>query len=1069
MKYSSLYFTLLFISIHSFSQVLKKGSNEVYPWQDPQVSGINRLPSKATSYSYPNESLALKNDKNSSGRYKLLNGDWKFYWAPVPEGVPNNFQEPTFDDSSWNTIPVPANWELHGYGTAIYTNTIYPFVPVNPPLVPNDDNPTGCYRTTLEVPDNWKGTQITLTFGGVSSAYYVWVNGKLLGYSEDSMLPTHFDVTPYLQSGTNTLAVKAFRWSDGVYLEDQDHWRLSGIHRDVYLTSAPKVQLYDFFVQTDLDDHYENATLKIRPRIKVFEDSDFSNYTLEAKLFDENNAEVLKQPLTIPVDKIYNEKFQQRGKPNFALMQALVENPKKWSAEQPNLYTLVFNLKNEEGQVLESRSTKVGFRETKIEDGEFFVNGKSVIMFGVNRHDHDPIHGKVISEASMLKDIKLMKQFNLNAVRTSHYPNDERWYDLCDEYGIYVMDEANLETHGVGGKLSNDASWSSAFLERVIRMVERDKNHPSIVFWSLGNESGSGFNHVTMANWIRSYDTTRPVHYEGAQTTEGKAKIEDKILKDPLYVDIVSRMYSPIEYMVKMSEFENEPRPIIWCEYAHSMGNSTGNLFKYRDLFRNNKQIIGGYIWDWCDQGLSQKTAEGEAYYAFGGDMGDTKINSGNFCLNGIVGPNRELKPATWEVKKVFQPIEFEGGDLASGEIKVTNHHNFTNLNQFQFLWELQEDGKTIKQGALETIVLAPNQTKTITFPFKEPRLKAGAEYFIRISAVLKENTLWANKNHEIAWEQIQLPFKKTLPNKSIGSLNTITVNNNSVSGKHFQIDFNASKGTISQFVYNDQNLITTGLQPSFWRPVTDNDRAGAKTKKHLAVWRAASQNSTAASFELKQLTANTALATSSFIFADNQASLLVKHFIYGDGSIKVAVEFQADEALPMLPKLGVQLQVPNTFDNLKYLGRGPHESYWDRKLSADIGIFSSKVSKDYYHYIRPQESSNKTGVRWFALTNNQGYGLLVNATDQHLSMSAWPYTTWNIEEALHTYDLEEQDFITLNIDHKQMGVGGDDSWSNKALPHPEFRIPAKAYNYSFLIKPIKSVKEIGRINYNEE
>ncbi|WP_199240643.1 DUF4981 domain-containing protein [Tamlana fucoidanivorans] len=1041
---------------------------DLKPWEDPQVSGINRLPSKATSYSYPNESLALQNDKNNSSRYKLLNGNWKFYWAPIPEGVPNNFQEPTFDDSSWNTIPVPANWELHGHGTAIYTNTIYPFVPVNPPLVPNDDNPTGCYRTTFEVPDNWIDSQITLTFGGVSSAYYVWVNGKLLGYSEDSMLPTHFDISPYLQSGTNTLAVKAFRWSDGVYLEDQDHWRLSGIHRDVYLTSAPKVQLYDFFVQTDLDENYENATLKIRPRIKVFEDTDFSKFTLEAKLFDENNAEVLEQPLSIPVNKIYNEKFEQRGKPGFGLMQTLVENPKKWSAEQPNLYTLIFNLKNDKGQILESRSTKVGFRETEIKDGEFLVNGKSVIMFGVNRHDHDPINGKVISEASMLKDIKLMKQFNLNAVRTSHYPNDERWYDLCDAYGIYVMDEANLETHGVGGKLSNDASWSSAFLERAIRMVQRDKNHPSIVFWSLGNESGSGFNHVTMANWIRNYDTTRPVHYEGAQTTEGKAKVEDKILKDPLYVDVVSRMYSPMEYMVQMSEFEDETRPIIWCEYAHSMGNSTGNLFKYRNLFRKNKQIIGGYIWDWCDQGLAQKTAEGEDYYAFGGDMGDTKINTSNFCLNGIVGPNRELKAATWEVKKVFQPIEFIPNNLASGEITVTNHHNFTNLNEFQFLWELQEDGKTIKQGALETIALPPNQTKTITIPYKEPRLRAGAEYFIRISAVLKENTLWANKNHEIAWEQFQLPFNRALPNKSISSLNSITINNHSVSGKNFQIDFDASKGTLSQFVYNNQNLITTGLLPSFWRPITDNDRAGAKTKKHLAVWRAASENPTATSFELKQLTSNTALAASSFTFADNKASLVVKHFIYGDGTIKVDVEFQADETLPMLPKLGLQLQIPNTFDNLKYLGRGPHENYWDRKTSADVGVYSSSVFKDYYHYIRPQESSNKTDVRWFALTNNYGQGLLINAIDQHLSMSAWPYTTWNIEDALHTYDLEKQDFITLNIDHKQMGVGGDDSWSKNALPHPEFRIPAKAYNYSFILKPIKSSKQIGRIMYPE-
>ncbi|MHB0753801.1 beta-galactosidase, LacZ type [Polaribacter sp. M15] len=1043
----------------NYQYLVAQQLNDVKPWEDPQVSGINRMPSKATSHSFANELEALENDKKSSSRYKLLNGNWKFSWSTKPELAPKGFEANTYDDSKWNTIPVPANWELEGFGTAIYTNTKYPFQPVNPPLVSKEDNPTGCYRTEFEIPKNWNGTQITLSFGGVSSAYYVWLNGKFLGYSEDSMLPTHFDATSHVKEGKNILALKVFRFSDASYLEDQDHWRLSGIQRDVYLTSAPKVQLYDFFVKTDLDEQYKDATLKIRPRIKKFDNTNLKGYTLEAKLFDENKKEVFDKPLSIPLKKIYREKFGQRGKPDFALLQGKVKNPKKWSAECPNLYTLVFNVKDAKGNILESRTTKVGFREAEIKDGEFLINGKSVLMFGVNRHEHDPVKGKVVSRASMINDILLMKQYNINAVRTSHYPNDEQWYQLCDEYGIYVMDEANLETHGLGGQLSNDASWSSAFLERAVRMVERDKNHPSIVFWSLGNESGSGFNHVTMANWIRSYDNTRPVHYEGAQITKGKHREEDKIYKDPMYVDVISRMYNPIGYMEKMSELEGEERPIIWCEYAHSMGNSTGNLFKYRDVFRNNKQIIGGYIWDWSDQGLSQKTKDGEFFYAFGGDMGDTKINSSNFCLNGIVGPDREIKPATWEVKKVFQPVEIHPKNLEQGTFTIKNWHNFTNLNQFDVFWELQENGKVLKSGMLNPIDAAPNKTTTLTIPFKKPKIKEASEYFIRVSLKLKNDTNWAKKGHEIAWEQFKLPFYKEAKLISLKRIKNISVTNNTIKGTNFKIDFNEADGKISNFIFNNKSLVVSGLQPSFWRPITDNDRGGAKTQKHLAVWREASKMAKLSSFELKKISDKKALATSSYTFANNKASMKVEQLIYGDGTIKVDVTFNADQSLPILPKLGLQLKIPTNYNNLQYLGRGPHENYWDRKLSADVGTYKTTVTDDYYSYIRPQESSNKTDVRWMKLTDNAGTGVLIKAINENLSMSAIPYSTWNIEEALHTYDLKKTAFYTINIDHKQMGVGGDDSWSQKALPHKEFRIPAKNYNYSFLIQPIKNNK----------
>ncbi|WP_349351607.1 glycoside hydrolase family 2 TIM barrel-domain containing protein [Flagellimonas sp. MMG031] len=1033
-------------------------------WEDPQLNGINRLPARSSSHSFESVALAKMGKSSNSKRYQSLNGDWKFQWHPTLEGAPSDFFSPDYDDSNWNCLPVPANWELHGYGTAIYTNIKYPFEPIDPPYIPSNDNPTGLYRTSFEVPKDWDNNQITLTFGGVSSAYYVWINGEFLGYSEDSALPTHFDITAHLKEGRNELAVKVLRYSDGVYLEDQDHWRLSGIHRDVYLSAAPKVQLYDFFVRTDLDDTYQNAELQIRPKIKIFDHLGIDGEKLEVQLYDSEDNAVFEAPLTLSVDAIYNEKYEQRGKPDFPLIKAMVENPKKWSAEHPNLYTLVFSLKDKNNGLLEARSTKIGFREIAINDGELLVNGESVLIYGVNRHDHSPLKGKVVSEELMLQDILMMKKYNINAVRTSHYPNSERFYELCDEYGIYVMDEANLETHGIGGQLSNDTSWSTAFLERAVRMVERDKNHPSIIIWSLGNESGSGFNHSTMANWIRAYDPTRPIHYEGAQTTGGKRKIEDEIIKDPAYVDMVSRMYSPIEYMVKMANFEGENRPVLWCEYAHSMGNSTGNLYQFWDAIRDNKRLIGGFIWDWVDQGLLQTTVSGEKYYAYGGDMGDTKINASNFCINGIVDPERNPKPALWEVKKVYQRVLFEAEDVVRGQIKIRNSHHFTNLNEFAFTWELQEDGVTIQRGDFDEVNVDPKASTTLDIPFKKPNLTPGAEYFLTVSAVLKEDTKWARKGHEIAFEQFLLPYAEPLLNKGLKDAERLQVNGNTIQGANFTVQFDTNTGQLTQFVYDGINLVTSGLRPSFWRPSTDNDRRGGKTPKDLSVWKSASQNPDKIDFQLKQISEHEARAIVNYLFAKGKAKMRLTHSIFGNGTMKTDVSFTKADDLPMLPKLGLQLEVPQTLEHLRWLGRGPHENYWDRKLGAKVDEYSGKVMENYYTYILPQESSNKTDVRWLSLTDAKGHGILINAIDENLSMSAWPYSTWDIEKALHTYDLKARDFITLNIDHKQMGVGGDDSWSKKALPHPEFRLKDTEYSYSFIIQPIQSVKEIGRV-----
>ncbi len=1032
------------------------------PWKDPQVVGINRMPAKATSVSYPDKSAALVADRYASSRRKSLNGPWKFSWAPVPAQAPDTFYTRGFDDRDWAAIPVPSNWELEGYGTAIYTNITYPFKPVDPPHPPANDNPTGSYRKTFTVPEAWRDMQITLTFGGVSSAYFVWVNGRRVGYSEDSMLPTHFDITPYLQSGENLLAVQAYRYSDASYLEDQDHWRLSGIQRDVYLSAAPRVQLYDFFVQTDLDKDYRDAELAIRPRIKNYSDrQDLKGYTVNAVLYDADQTAILDTPLTIDAQDIYRESFPQRGNNPFGLLSSTVKNPRKWSAEDPYLYTLVLTLTDDRGKHLESRSCRVGFRETELKDGELHVNGQPVLLYGVNRHDHHPRTGKVVSEADMLRDILTMKRFNINAVRTSHYPNDERWYELCDEYGLYLIDEANLETHDIGGQLSNDPAYADAFLQRAVRMVERDKNHPSIIFWSLGNESGSGYNHAAMAKWIQYYDRTRFVHYEGAQTTGGRQQVEDELLRDPDYVDMVSRMYAPIEYMVAQATWEEEDRPVIWCEYAHSMGNSTGNLFKFWDAIRAHPRLIGGFIWDWKDQGLLQTLDDGTEYYAYGGDMGDTDINSGNFCLNGIVDPATEPKPALWECKKVFQPVRFESDNIQSGEITLTNRHHFTNLKRLTIEWELQENGRAIQSGRIDPVDLGPGAATTITVPFNKPEPQAGAEYFLKVSAQLKEDENWAPQGHEVAWEQFALPFDQSWP--VVTDLPALKLKESrsviDITGENFEIIFDKRSGHLVSFQYRGDELIHSPLIPNFWRPSTDNDRGGINTPDSLSVWRHANKRMSLQSIKAHMPGGSSGPVelTAVFQLPQIEAELFLNYIVYGDGTIAVYNAFSLDGPtdLPMLPKYGMQLELPRQYDTLTYFGRGPHENYLDRRLSADVGLYSNSVADQYYSYIFPQESSNKTDVRWLSLTNTSGKGLYVGALSDPLSVSAWPYTTEDIERARHTYELEKRDFITLNLDLIQMGVGGDDSWSQDALPHEEFRAPARDYRYRFVLKPV--------------
>ena len=816
-------------------------------WENPLVTSINKLPARATSMSFPDEATALKANRKVSPRYKSLNGNWKFSFTPVLEESIEGFENPDFDVLEWDEIPVPANWELHGYGQAIYTNVTYPFVPVDPPYIPKDDSPVGSYRTKFTVPSGWSDKKVIIHFGGVTSAFYLWVNGKKVGYSQGSRLPAEFDITPFLKAGENVLAAKVFRWSDGSYLEDQDHWRLSGIHRDVYLEAVPKTFIYDFFVKTDLDENYQDALLGIRPKIHTNGEETVKDWKLEAQLFDNFDKPVFKEKLSRNLGELLDEWYPQRGTVKFGWLEAEVENPLKWSAEFPNLYTLVLYLRDTDGNLVEARSSKIGFRKTEVRDGEFLVNGNPVLLYGVNRHDHSQYKGKVVSEEIMRKDVLLMKRFNFNAVRTSHYPNNPFWYELCDEYGIYVMDEANLETHGLTGKLSNNPLWSHSFMDRAIRMVERDKNHPSVVFWSLGNESGMGPNHAAMSGWIKDFDPDRLIHYEGAQSrgnTSHKQSGKSTINPDPAYIDIQSRMYASLDHMTELANLPNDNRPVIYCEYAHAMGNSLGDFQSFWKEVKANKRFIGAFIWDWTDGSIVAKNKAGREYWAYGGDFGET-IHSGNFNNNGVISPDQTPKPATWEAKKVHQPVEITAINLGGGTFEILNRHHFTNLDWYDVHWILQEDGKTVQSGVVAPPQLDPLDKGTLKIPYKVPKMRPGAKYYVTISFRLNKDVSWAHAGHETSWEQFELPYFETAGNKNWDAVGNVKVIEQGtyvkVMAKNTEVRFDRDTGFLTSLIVLGKEMLKVPLSPNFWRPPTDND-IGSRMPKRQGYWKDASK-----------------------------------------------------------------------------------------------------------------------------------------------------------------------------------------------------------------------------------
>lgn len=1036
-------------------------------WENPLVVSENKMPARATSYSYESADKALSSDRTQSNLL-MLNGDWKFSFAETPEQRPVDFYKSEFNSGDWKNIDVPSCWEMRGYGMPIYTNSVYPFAP-NPPYI-DRDNPVGSYLKDFTLPQGWESQQVILHFAGVSSAFYLWVNGEFVGYSQDSRLPAEFDVSDFVKSGNNTIAVEVYRWSDGSYLEDQDHWRMSGIHREVMLMAQPKVSINDYFVRTRFDENYQNAKLQIRPRIENVDDVDLSKYRISAQLFKANGQKVLKEPLTIEANKIVNEWYPQRDNVYFGIMETEVYKPIQWSAENPYLYTLVISLTDGEGKTVEARSSKIGFREVKFSaDNEFLVNGKAVKIIGVNRHDHHHTNGKTVTREDMREDVVLLKQYNFNSVRTSHYPNDAYFYDLCDEYGIYVMDEANIESHGVRGELANDPTWNYAFLDRVIRMVERDKNHASIVSWSLGNESGCGPNHAAAAAWVKDYDPTRFMHYEGAQgapehpeylpvfSDAHKAREKETYSNptDPSYVDVLSRMYPSLGQLENMALSPYIHRPIVMCEYAHAMGNSLGNMKEYWDLIYDNKNLIGGYIWDWIDQGILQTDENGTEYYVYGGDFGDTP-NADNFCLNGIIASDRTAKPAIEECKYIYQPLIIESVDLQKGEVLLTSRYNFTNLKDYELRWAVYENGSEISNGVLGSVNLNPGDYTTVDIPYTKPKVKGNTEYWLRISLHSKEDNLYSKKGFEIAKEQFKLPLgernvviSKTSAAPTISELDNVV----SVTGKSFEVTFDKETGLLTSYSSKGSKLIEKSLTPNFWRPQTDNDKGGWRTTEKLGEWKEMASRLQLNTFEITEKDGLQLIDVQ--LEVKDTLQLDLSYSVSALGEVKVSYQLNIDEDCSEPLRIGMVAGVNEQLSNMSFYGNGPFENYTDRNQASEIGEYSGSIYDFIHNYVQPQEQANYTEVRWLKLTNSKGAGMKIEGHNV-LSTSVWPWSAHQLEDARHTNELKVEDFLTVNIDLIQAGVGGNDSWSMNARPIDKYRLLEKEYSYSFIISPLK-------------
>jgi beta-galactosidase len=1071
MKRISIYILIIALSFSACKKYSKYDGvafteKEPRDWENPEMFNLNREDPHATLISFPDEQRALEAIKANSTDYLSLDGTWKFNWAKSPDQRPFWFFKDDYDTRDWKDIEVPSNWQMKGYDVPLYVNIGYPFKK-NPPYIHHEWNPVGSYKRSFKVPSDWKNKEVFLQFGAVSSAFYVWVNEQLVGYSEDSKVPAEFSITKYLKGGKNTVAVEVYRWCDGSYLEDQDFWRLSGIQRTVFLHARPKTFINDFFAVGDLENNYSDGLLKLDVSLKssVISENDF---VVDASLFDGT------QKLFTGSENVKLSKGN--GAVNFIRS---FPGIKKWSAEKPNLYSLIISLKDNNGNVFESVSAKIGFRRVEILNSQFLINGVAILVKGTNMHEHNEITGHVIDEATILKDIRMMKSNNINAVRTSHYPQQELWYEMCDKYGLYLVDEADIESHGIGYDknvtIADKPEWAAAHLNRMQRMVERDKNHPSVIIWSMGNEAGDGHNFLNGYKWIKGRDVTRPVQYERA---------EDNTNAPERHTDIWCPMYAEIDYIESYAKDEKNDRPLIMCEYAHAMGNSTGNLQDYWDVIEKYPKLQGGFIWDWVDQGLLKTNENGEKFWTYGGDYGDEGMPSdGNFCLNGLVWPDRTGHPGLNEVNKVYQYIGFEPVDLNTGLIKIKNKYDFTNLSEFNFEWEVVSDGIAIQSGKLSFPDLKPKAEKIVSIPLNKIDPALGTEYFLNIRASRSDEWNYVPEDHIYASAQFKLPAKgKPVPGKNdeLAVLQTKTVDKKlEVSGIDMKIIFNLGSCRLESFTYKGKELIKKGPEPDFWRPPTDNDY-GYNMDKMLGVWKKAGERTVVTKANISQPELGKVVVSFNYDIPGTKgekiAGYATTYTIYGSADLVIKNQFsKISDNIPEIPRMGMQMQLPEEFTNLKWLGRGPHENYIDRKTSADVGLYESTVADQYVPYIRPQENGYKTDTRWLTLTDDNGAGILVsgdplicfvalnNTHDDFESPGKLSQYRKDAKSAnTHTVDVKPRDLVNLNVDLGQMGVGGDDSWG--ARIHPQYRLLEKKYEYSFRIRPVVKEDDILKL-----
>lgn len=1018
------------------------------PWQDPQVNELNREPMHAHFTPYTNEANALKQrslpaevrfDVNPATERRIsLDGTWKFLFSKNNELCPKDFHRPGYNTRKWSKIEVPGSWELQGFDAPIYTDTRYPF-PANPPYVPADYNPVGAYLREFTVPAGWEGMDIFLDFEGVESAYYVWLNGEPVGYAEDSRLPSHFNVTRLLKKGSNTLAVKVFRYSDGSYLEGQDYWKYSGIERSVYLYARPQSRVKDFQMTAELVNGYKDGELKL----DVLLHQPQAGETVAVKVMDGTKVLYEQQKSVVSVtDTLFS-------------LQQLFPNAHPWSAETPNTYTLVVSSYDKQGKPLESFTHLFGFRTVEMMNGMQLINGKTVLFKGVNRHEHDPHKGRTVSVASMLQDIRLMKQSNLNGVRNCHYPNSYPWYELCTEYGLYMVDEANIESHGMmdhkDGTLANYPDWELPFMQRMSRMMARDRNCTAIVTWSMGNESGYGKHFETLYDYAKQTDPTRPVQYEGGGYNA----------KSDIYCPMYARIWRLHQHVN-----QRDARPMILCEYAHAMGNSVGNFQDYWDLIYKYDQLQGGFIWDWVDQTFAIKDQNNRDIWAFGGDMGFVGIvNDSNFCANGLVAADRTPHPHLYEVKKVLQYIHFEPEAFTANKIRMTNRHDFIGLEGYTLRWAMECEGKAVQSGETDFPTVAPGRSACIELPLK-PLPADGKEYFLTLRAFTKQAAPMVPKGHEVAIEQWQLP---TVPCAAPDakqacaapparldierSAEAVTLKNS-----NFRVVFSTRSGEMTELAYHGKNLIQAGLQPNFWRPLTDNDIPNGHLKR-CATWRHAGRDARLLNFEVAEGQPVTTL-TATYRMEEQESDLHLIYKVCSDGNIQVTMHFvPGKKALGEMPRFGMRMILNPEYEQMEWMGRGPHESYADRKSSALIGRYQATVWEQYHPYVRAQETANHCDVRWVALRNAAGEGLLITG-EEPLSVSAWNFPMEDLEyrpsqvERRHGGSLVKKELVWLNIDHRQMGVGGDNTWG--AQVHPEYTITPHEWKYSFTISKLK-------------